>query len=159
MAQMKRTYEITNQLEARGATLNALGVAEALLNAGKAVSLSVYEKKRTGAQNDHFHGQITDIFNAMKSVGSKRSFNWWKRALSEQFIAEFPDMEWSDNGVTPTLDGKRILQVFVPTSDFNVTQSRAFIEWLYAYGSEKGVTFLVDRRLEAQTRPSQRVAA
>ena len=145
---MNRKFEITNVTEARGATLNALGVAEALLNEGKAVTLSIGEKKRSTPAQDHFHGQIQDIYNAMKSVGAKRSFNWWKRALSEQFISEFPDLGWSENCVTATLDGKRILQVFVPTSDFTVSQSRAFTEWLYAWGSERGVSFLADRRME-----------
>ena len=159
MAAMKRTYEITNQIEARGATLNALGVAEALLNEGKAVTLSVDEKKRSTPASDHFHGQIADIHKAMKSAGSDWSEEDWKRLLIHAFVKETPHLNWSKSRVVPSLDGQDVVQLGVQSRGFKVKQSSEFIEWLYAWGSEKGVTFLVDRRLEAQSRPAQRVAA
>ena len=148
---MKRHIEIKSEQDLRGAFINLMAIAVAMFRAGSTwLTISLSDKKRSNPQNDHFHGQIDDIYVAMKSVGSKRSFNWWKRALSEQFIAENPELDWEDSGVTPSLDGKRILQIFVPTSEFSVKQSRAFTEWLYAYGSERGVLFRVDRRLQAQ---------
>lgn len=148
---MKRVVEIASEQDVKGVLLNLVGIAVAMFRVGSThLTLVLSDKKRSNPQNDHFHGQIDDIFVAMKSVGSKRSFNWWKRALSEQFIAENPDLDWEDSGVTPSLDGQRILQIFVPTSEFSVKQSRAFTEWLYAYGSERGVLFRVDRRLQAQ---------
>lgn len=145
---MSRTFEIGDVSQAPGACLNALAIVQALFGAGKRlVTIAVSEKKRSNPANDHFHGQIDDIYQAMKSAGSKRSAHKWKRALVEQFVYENQDLGWEEVGVFPSLDGKRVVQCDEPTRKFSVSQSRAFTEWLYAFGAERGVSFRVDRRL------------
>ena len=43
--------------------------------------------------------------------------------------------------MTPSFDGRRIVQLGVQTSDFYVKEAAQFIEFLYAFGAARGVVF------------------
>ena len=147
---MKRTFEISDESKLKGLMLAILGIATAMLREFGWVVITLSEKKRTNPQNDFFHSQIGDIAAWHRFGGSTASDEDWKRKLAEQFVYDTPDLEWPASGLMISIDGKRIIQKPEPTSKFTVPQSSAFIEWLYAYGSERGVSFLVDRRLEKE---------
>ena len=147
---MKRTFEIGDESKLKGLMLAILGIATAMLREFGWVVITLREKKRTNPQNDHFHGQIADIAAWHRERESGFTYEQWKRRLAEQFVFDTPELGWPANGLMISIDGKRIVQSPEPTSRFTVPQSSAFIEWLYAYGSERGVSFLVDRRLEKE---------
>ncbi|MGL5004065.1 MAG: recombination protein NinB [Casimicrobium sp.] len=153
---MKRTITIDRDCDLRTQFANLYQVAVGMFREFGHVVVTLSERKRTNPQNDHFHGQIQDIYEQMRAAGSTRTLEKWKRLLAEQFIAENQNLGWEEIGVMPSLDGKRIVQMSVPTSNYTVRQSSAFVEWLYAWGSENGVTFAVDRRAPDQ---SVRIAA
>jgi NinB protein len=146
---MKRTVTIDRDCDLRTQFANLFLVAQGMFKAFGHVVVTLSERKRTNPQNDHFHGQIQDIFEQMKTAGSTRTFEQWKRLLADQFIFENQDLGWENIGVMPSLDGQRIVQISPPTSSYTVRQSSAFVEWLYAWGSEHSIVFAVDRRLAA----------
>jgi hypothetical protein len=111
---------------------------KARLQAGRKLYLSITEETKTREQEEKYHAQIGDIYKAMKSAGSEWSREDWKRLLIDQWA--------QDNGqegsrVAPSLDGKRIVQLGLQSRRFNLAQGSSFIEWLYAWGTERGVTF------------------
>ena len=44
-----------------------------------------------------------------------------------------------DGRVVPSIDGKRVVQLGIQSSDFYVKEASAFIEFLFSFGAEHGI--------------------
>lgn len=120
---------------------------------GYRVEIDAPKKKRI--QEEKYHAMIGEIAKQSHYSGRKLDSESWKRLLVEAMVFILreeakgqgkPDPFPRGGAVLPSLDGMRIVQVEVLTRDFTVSQAAHFIEYLYCYGSERGVVF---KELEA----------
>lgn len=107
---------------------------------GWMVVISEPVKKRI--QEEKYHAMIGDIAKQCEFMGEKHDAEDWKRLLVDMFSSVMRDLGTPihhDGRVMPSLDHKRVVQLGIQTKDFYVKEAADFIEYLYAFGAEKGV--------------------
>lgn len=123
---------------------------------GYMVQVSEPAKKRI--QEEKYHAMMADIARQCDYNGRKLDAGSWKRLLVEAVVFILreeakgqgkPDPFPCGGAVLPSLDGLRIVQVEVLTRDFKVSQASLFIEYLYAFGAERGVAWSEPNRWAA----------
>ena len=107
------------------------------LNAGKELVLEVKAADKTREQELKYHAMIDEIAKQASHMGAKWSSEDWKRLLVNQFCKE--------NGiktgvVIPNLSGDGIVQLEMQTRKFTKEQASDFVEFLYAWGADHGIT-------------------
>ena len=94
------------------------------------------EPPRTNVQNKIFHAIMTDIVNQWTNLNHKYEVEIFKRLIAVAFAKEIG----LPVQMIPSLDGMEYT-AYVSTRDFSVAQGRDFIEYLHAFGAERGVVF------------------
>jgi len=106
------------------------------LKNGTRMRLEIKRATRSLDQNAKFHSMIGKIAAAMKVAGSTWDDEDWKRLLIDQWAHE---TDRKIGRVCPSLDGERVVQLGFQSHKFTVEDASEFIEWLYAWATEKGV--------------------
>ena len=109
---------------------------------------------RSDGQNRLFHKQIGVIASQTTHYGQRLDAEDWKRLLLNAFKFDTrndPDLrdEWAKFGemkLIPALNNPGFVAVGESSRRLGVKLASAFVEWLYAYGSEVGVRFPADPR-------------
>jgi hypothetical protein len=118
---------------------------------GFTVRLSPPVKKRI--QEEKYHAQINDIAAQVMFFGRKWPADDVKRILVDDFaevMRQAGTPLHHDSRVTPSLDGRRIVQLGIQTREFYVAEASAFIEYLNALGAEYEVVWSgAEREMEA----------
>lgn len=123
---------------------------QAVQNAPDGNWVVIDEPKKKREQEEKYHAQIGDIAKQCDYHLRKLRPESWKRLLVEAFVQVMreeakaqgkPDPFPRGGALLPSLDGLRIVQVEVLTRDFTVKQASEFIEYLYAFGAERGVVW------------------
>lgn len=105
---------------------------------------------RTIPQNRHFHALIDDIARQVPFCGRRWKSDSWKRLLVACFVQiERDDAEArGDHDPFPEpamlvegLEEGVVVQLGVQTRAFSKEQASLFLEYLYCYGAEAGVTW------------------
>lgn len=99
-------------------------------------------KKRV--QEEKYHAMIGEIAAQIEHIGRKWDAESMKRLLLDEFADEMRAAGTPLNGdgsVVPSLDGRRIVQLGVQSRNFTAKEAAAFIEFLFAFGANLGVTF------------------
>jgi hypothetical protein len=116
---------------------------------GWRVAFSEPAKKRE--QEEKYHAQIGDIARQIEHLGRKWDADDMKRLLIDEFAEEMRLAGMPlhhDSRVTPSLDGKRIVQLGLQSREFWVKEAAQFIEYLYKVGAERGVLWSDDAKRE-----------
>jgi len=132
---MKQTFIMAHDL-ARANAIKAVQAAPA----GFMVQISEPTKKRE--QEEKYHAMIADVARQVEHIGRKWDLDDMKRLLVDEFAEEMRlagTPLHHDSRVTPSLDGQRIVQLGIQTRDFYVKEAAQFIEFLYAFGADRGV--------------------
>lgn len=108
------------------------------LNAGKQLTLEIKTANRSCQQNSKYHAMIDEIAQQAQHLGSKWDAESWKRLLVDQFCRE---TGLKTGKVIPNLAGDGIVQLGMQTRDFTKEQASEFVEWLFAWGAEHGITY------------------
>ena len=143
---MKATFILAHDM----ARANAARAVQAAPD-GYMVQISEPTKKRE--QEEKYHAMIGDIAKQCEFMGGKLDADDWKRLLVDMFAKVMRDLGTPlhhDGRVIPSLDYERVVQLGIQTRDFWVREAADFIEYLYAFGAEKGVRW---------SEPSGRMAA
>lgn len=123
---MSHTITLVNVEQAHQAISNAWqGLIKPVVSAGKRLTVSIKEEKRSLPQNDALQAIVRSIGAKINYQGSHDKL---RRLLREQFNAETgrpPQYE-------PSWDGKRMLDVSMFTSEAEKPDCSEFIEWLKA---------------------------
>jgi len=130
--------DLTNETQAKALMVNLWPKVLTALNAGKQLTLEIKTANRSCQQNAKYHAMIDEIAQQAQHLGSKWDAESWKRLLVDQFL--------KDNGqktgkVIPNLAGDGIVQLGMQTRDFTKEQASEFVEWLFAWGAEHGITY------------------
>ena len=122
-------------------TARKLAAAQCLI-APDGFHVWITEPKKKRIQEEKYHAMIGDIAKQIEHIGRKWDSDDMKRLLVDDFAEEMRlagTPLHHDGRVTPSLDGRRIVQLGIQTRDFYVKEASAFIEYLYAQGSQYGV--------------------
>ena len=135
---MTYTATLTNPQQAIGLIEELRPRIKARLQAGKKLYLSISEETKSREQEEKYHAMIGEIHKAMQRAGSDWQYDDWKRLLIDQWAQ---DDGQQGSRVAPSLDGKRIVQLGLQSRKFTIKQGSSFIEWLHAFGADKGIEF------------------
>lgn len=104
--------------------------------------VQIHEPTKKRIQEEKYHAMIGDIAKQSEHIGRKWDADDMKRLLVDEFAEEMRlagTPLHHDGRVIPSLDGKRIVQLGIQTRDFYVKEAAQFIEFLLAWGAERGV--------------------
>lgn len=96
-----------------------------------AVVLTLTRPKRTLDQNRLMWPLLTDFSRQVEHFGNKYSPEQWKDLLTASFVG--------CTEYAPSLDGKSLVAFGVRTSDWPKDTFSAFIEFMYAEGSDRQI--------------------
>jgi hypothetical protein len=121
--------------------------AEYILNGapdGSRVNVGPAQKKRE--QEERYHAMLGDISKQCEHIGRKWDAESWKRLLIDDFAeimrSSGTPLHHDESGsVTPSLDGRRIVQLGIQSREFWVSEAAAFIDYLFSVGAERGVVW------------------
>lgn len=108
--------------------------------AGWRVSVKPQAKRRI--QEERYHAMIGDIAQQWEFMGQKWHLEDMKRILVDAFaeaMREAGTPIHHDGRIIPSIDGRRVVQLGIQTSKFYVKEASDFIEYLFAFGAEKGI--------------------
>lgn len=100
--------------------------------------------KKKRIQEERYHAMIGDIAKQCDFMGQRWHTEDWKRLLVDLFAAYMRELGTPlhhDGRVLPSLDHKRIVQLGIQTREFYVREASDFIEFLFAFGAERGVVW------------------
>ena len=105
------------------------------------------EQVKKREQEEKYHAMLGEIFRSKLFIFLDRA-DWSeediKRLLVDAFATEMINLGTplcQSGRVVPSLDSLRTVQLGIQTRGFRIKEAAAFIEYLYAYGSELGVRF------------------
>lgn len=93
-------------------------------------------------QEEKYHAMIADIARQTTYAGNKWIALDMKRILIDEFAEEMRNLDaplHHDSRIIPSENGKRIIQLEIHSSNFYVKEAADFIEFLYAWGSQRDV--------------------
>lgn len=149
---MKKTFIVGAHPESRGRALEAVRTAPD----GYMVVISEPTKKRI--QEEKYHAMCGDIAKQCTFMNEKRDLDDWKRLLVDAFakvMREAGTPIHHDGRVLPSLDFERVVQLGIQTKDFYVSEAGQFIEYLYAFGAERGVVWTEPRAANIHNYPEK----
>ena len=129
-------YELHSPQQAKVLMDNIWPDVKSNLMAGQKMRLEIKKATRSLDQNAKFHAMIGQVAAAMRQAGSTWSDDDWKRLLIDQWAA---DTNRKIGRVAPSLDGERVVQLGFQSHKFTVEDASEFIEWLYAWATQKGL--------------------
>lgn len=137
---MKRTFILAHQT----ARLRAAAFIVDEAPAGWVVTCQEATKRRI--QEEKYHAQIGDIAEQTTYAGRQWDREDMKRILVDEFVEEMrqagtPLHNDGNSRLIPSEDGRRVIQLGIQTRDFWVSEARAFIDWLDAWGNMRGVAW------------------
>jgi hypothetical protein len=95
-------------------------------------------------QEEKYHAMIGDIAKQTTYAGRKWDRDDMKRILVDEFAEEMRNAGTPlhmDTRLVPSENGRRVIHLGPPTSEFYVTEASAFTEFLYAYGAMRNVVW------------------
>jgi hypothetical protein len=115
--------------------------------AGNRIAVRICDQSKSRDAEEKYHAMIGEIAAQVPIGGKLRDAETVKRLLVDQFKADtLVDMadDWAKFGtveMAPSLDGQRVVVLGTQTRHFSRKLASAFIEWMYAWGADAGVTF------------------
>lgn len=107
---------------------------------GWRVTVKPQAKRR--AQEERYHAMIGDIAKQWEFMGRNWHLEDMKRLMVDAFaeaMRQAGTPVHHDGRVIPSIDGLRVVQLGIQTSQFYVKEAAEFIEFLFAFGAEKGI--------------------
>ena len=129
-------YQLTSESQAKALMVTLWPKVLTALNAGKSLVLEIKAADKSREQEEKYHAMIGEIARQASHAGAKWSPDDWKRLLVDQFCK---DGGIKTGVVVPNLSGDGIVQLGFQTRKFSKEQASEFVEWLYAWGAERGI--------------------
>ena len=111
-------------------------VKEALAS-GKQLTLEIKNASRSCPQNSKYHAMIEEIAQQASHLGAKWDAEDWKRLLLNEFAKQ---ANLPQGRIVPSLDGSGIVQLGLQSRKLTKEQASEFVEFLYAWSTQNGVT-------------------
>lgn len=127
---------LTSESQAKALMVTLWPKVLTALNAGKPLVIEIKAAEKSREQEEKYHAMIGEIARQASHAGAKWSPDDWKRLLVDQFCK---DGGIKTGVVVPNLSGDGIVQLGFQTRKFSKEQASEFVEWLYAWGAERGI--------------------
>lgn len=111
--------------------------------------VTVRPQAKRRAQEERYHAMVGDFAKQWEFAGQKWHRDDMKRLLVDAFAEAMRQAGTPlhhDGRVVPSLDGRRVVQLGIQTSDFYVKEASDFIAYLFAFGEEKGIQWSDEAR-------------
>jgi hypothetical protein len=131
-------YQLTSESQAKALMVTLWPKVLTALNAGKPLVLEIKATDKSRDQEQKYHAMISEIATQAQHMGSKWDAESWKRLLVDQFCK---DTGLKTGVVMPNLSGDGIVQLGFQTRKFTKEQASEFVEWLYAWSADRGVSY------------------
>jgi hypothetical protein len=106
-----------------------------LLCGGGRLAITVAPVTRSTDQNSRLHAVLGDIAKQVEWSGARRDIDTWKRLMTAAWLrARGESVEF-----LPAIDGHGVDIVFRRTSTLTVAECGELMEYVEAWGSERGV--------------------
>ncbi|MDO9252573.1 MAG: recombination protein NinB [Hydrogenophaga sp.] len=146
---MKQVALIQNKIRLRHAFTEFYKAGEDLVGSDQSFILEMRSVPKTREQEERYHAMVGEIAKQQTVMGRKLSAESWKRLLVDAFKHDTKDdpqlarlwAEVGDMQMAPALNHDGFVMLGEQTRKFPKLLASAFIEWLFAYGAEVGVTF------------------
>ena len=118
----------------------------ALQVGGQELVIRKEQDKRSIEQNARLHAMLTDISRQVEHYGQRLNVTIWKRLTTAAWLREInhqPQM-------IPAIDGHGVDVIFERTSKLSMKQMACLIEWVQAYGIDKGVRWSAYKWMDSE---------
>ena len=133
----KRIYRLVHDEARRRASQDCLHAEHGFI-------VTIEEPRKTREQEARYHAMFSDIAKQCEFMGQKWTAEDWKRLLVDSFarVMASHGTPLSQGGrIVPALDGNGFVQLGIQTRKFRKKEASEFIEYLFAFGAEQGVTW------------------
>jgi hypothetical protein len=130
-------YELIDKSQAKRLMTMLWPKVLVALDAGRKLTLEVKDASKSREQEKLYHELIGQIAKQAQHMGAKWSAEDFKRLLVDQFMRDIGE---GGGKVIPNLDNTGIVQLGTQTRNFTQEQGSEFIEWLYSWAANNGVT-------------------
>lgn len=131
-------YELRTPEQATSMMQSLWPKVKETIKGGKQLSLEIKPINKSREQEEKYHAMIGEIAKQAQHLGAKWIAEDWKRLLVDQFCK---DTGLTGSKVIPNLSGDGIVQLGFQTRNFTKEQASEFVEWLYSWGANNGITF------------------
>jgi hypothetical protein len=138
MTEHTLTMRLFNPQQGYQALVTAFHHAKAWLTAGHRLVLEIRPESKTRDQEMKYHAMIGDIAKQAQHMGAKWGSDDWKRLLIDGYARETGK---THGKIIPNLDSTGVVEVGVQSRKFSRAEGGEFIEWLYAWGSDRGIVW------------------
>lgn len=128
---MSKTYTLYNAQQGYKVLLDIWQLLKSMLMAGHRMQVTVRKEKRSLSQNSKMWSMLSEVSTQVDWHGNKLSPHEWK----DVFTAGLKRQK-----VVPGLDGGFVV-LGSSTSEMTKEELAEMIEFIYAFGAQKGVTF------------------
>jgi hypothetical protein len=126
--EMKQRFILSHDT-ARQRALSAVSAAP------EGMVVEIKEPTRSLEQSAKLHAMLGDVAAQVEWHGMKLHKDIWKRLCTAAMLRELGESPM----LVPSLDGHGVEIIYEKTSTMGVRMMAALIEWVYAFGGEKGV--------------------
>jgi len=130
--------------------------ADAVMDAPDGWYATIQPPTKSRDQEAKYHAMLKDIAEQTQYLGRSWDLESMKRILLNEFEEEMrkAGTPLAQSGqMIPTEDGARIIQLGVQSRQFRVAEAAQFIEFLYAWGSDRSVVWSEEAHIPGWVRP------
>ena len=127
-----------NPQQAHVEMMRLWATAKAMLTAGHRMTMELSKASKTRDQEQKYHAMIGEIAKQAQHIGSVWTPEDWKRLLLDKFARE---TNRTHGKVIPNLDKTGVVEVGLLSRKFSRADGSEFIEWLFCWGAENGITY------------------
>lgn len=128
---MSKTYTLYNAQQGYKVLLDIWKLLKSMLMAGHRMQVTVRKEKRSNAQNSKMWAMLTEVSSQVVWHGQRLTSDEWK----DFFTAALKRQK-----VIPGMDGGFVV-LGSSTSEMTKEELAEMIEFIYAFGAQKGVQF------------------
>jgi hypothetical protein len=128
---MKQTITISHPSALRPQFVNLFTAAQGIVNAGKAVCLTLSDPKRSTAQNSRLWALLTDISRQVDWYGERLTKEEWKTVMTAALRKQ---------RAVPGIDGGFVV-LSEKTSEMDKSELSELMALIEAFGAQKDVRF------------------
>ena len=123
--------------------------AQACMSSPDGHTVTIQEPTKRRIQEEKYHAMLSDIAKQATYAGHAWDAEDTKRILIDEFADEMRMAGTplhNDSRIIPSENGLRIIQLNIRSSDFWVKEASQFVEFLYAWGADRGVQWTEPNR-------------
>ena len=130
-------YRLENSKQAHALILKVWEKMKTALDSGKCLTMEIKAESKTRDQEEKYHCMIADIAKQAQHQGARWSAEDWKRLLLHEFAKQ---ANLPQGRIVASLDGTGIVQLGLQSRKLTKEQGAEFIEFLYSWAAQNGVT-------------------